>query len=160
MTSLWHQLIRISQTHTHTHRSQKHRFQYDAAAQSVVGRQKVAEAGAHLRDARENVQARWRRIWSLHRLAVQQTVAVRHIDGDSLVGRQIVHAHAAGTAQIDERHVEVNATDARRAVTETVASRIGGSVTGGRIDTGGAVDIVVVVVVVGQKVYGLLRTSE
>lgn len=81
----------------------------------------MAESGAHLRNARENVEARRRRIRSAHRLAVQQTVAVRHIDGDALLRRDVVHAYASGTAQIDERHVEVDAADARRSVAQAVS---------------------------------------
>lgn len=53
------------------------------------------EAGAHLGQFSKNVETRWCWIRTLHNFVVQQTFAVRNIDGDSLFGWQVLQTHTA-----------------------------------------------------------------
>lgn len=56
---------------------------------------------------------------------MQQAVAVRYVDGDSLVRRNVVHVNTTRTTQVDERDVEVHTADARRSVAQAIAFGFG-----------------------------------
>lgn len=103
------------------YRSQQHGLDVHASPKSIIGWQQLPESGAHLSNAGEHIQASGCRIWTSNCLAMQQTIAVRYVNGDSLVGRYVLHVNTSRTAQIDKRNVEVNTANAGWSVAKTIS---------------------------------------